>query len=255
MGDLKEHLTNGQNFMEISLFINYTLYFFERLGHPIDMLNAKEVPPGHLADFCSLTLANFILLLLMSFRFQLLMTVFKPVAILNTLFEVTFVEMAPIFGFFMCWNYFYAMCYQLLRVEVEKVGKDEETDYPNTGTDFRFFMRSFRNSIGDIAAPVYSFWNEQIKKYNETDHSSELAGPADPSSKLARGEPPGFINANTIVYLIWFCWFLAQVSQVIIVLNLVIAVLSQAYDKVISESAKQLYIGRSKKNFGYLRRK
>ena len=30
MGDLKEHLTNGQNFMEISLFINYTLYFFER---------------------------------------------------------------------------------------------------------------------------------------------------------------------------------------------------------------------------------
>ena len=89
------------------------------------------------------------------------MTVFKPVAILNTLFEITFVEMAPIFGFFMCWNYFYALCYQLLRVEVEQAG--DEDDYPNTGLDFRFFMRSFRNSIGDIAAPVYSFWNEQIQ--------------------------------------------------------------------------------------------
>ena len=37
-------------------------------------------------------------------------------------------------------------------------------DYPGETEIFGFFIRSFRNSIGDIDPPKYDFWNKLMDK-------------------------------------------------------------------------------------------
>ena len=37
-------------------------------------------------------------------------------------------------------------------------------DYPGETEIFGFFIRSFRNSIGDIDPPKYDFWNKLMGK-------------------------------------------------------------------------------------------
>ena len=63
----------------------------------------------------------------------------------------------------------------------------------------RFSIQTFRNSIGDLAAPDYGIWGE--KEYPE--HMQ-----------------------TTIAYLAWGAWLVSTFLNVIILLNFLIAVIS-----------------------------
>ena len=80
-------------------------------------------------------------------------------------------------------------------------------DYDNEGKVFGYTMRSFRNAIGDIATPHYPFWNNLMDKT----HLDEMKEKE---------------MVQVMIYQIWFFWFIALATQMIIFLNLIIAVLT-----------------------------
>ena len=68
-------------------------------------------------------------------------------------------------------------------------------------------LQTFRNSIGDIAVPDYSSW-----------------------------EKAGDWKYPAIMTAIWFLWFMNLLINLILLLNFLIAVISQVYDQVVAQS-------------------
>jgi hypothetical protein len=67
-----------------------------------------------------------------------------------------------------------------------------------------FFLQAFRNSIGDLAPPSYEYWEEMKSK--------------------------GKTSALVMIYMIWGFWLFQIVSFTILLLNFLIAVISQSYE-------------------------
>lgn len=109
-------------------------------------------------------------------------------------------------------------------------------DYPNESQLFGYSVRSFRNSIGDISPPHYKFWNDLM-------------------TEAVAGNLPEQSMIYVMIYQIWFMWVIALTTQMIIFLNLIIAVLTQSYEKVISGSVNCYYLEASRKNLEWYRRK
>ena len=47
------------------------------------------------------------------------------------------------------------------------------TDYPELKLDIYYFLQTFRNSLGDIAPPVYEKWTKFKNIKEETDHDDK----------------------------------------------------------------------------------
>lgn len=83
-------------------------------------------------------------------------------------------------------------------------------DYKDIDDFTAILIQTFRNSIGDIAIPDYSGWKDST----------------------------GDWQYKTIMFAIWTLWFMNLLINLIILLNFLIAVISQVYDQVI---ALQMY--------------
>ena len=107
-----------------------------------------------------------------------------------------------------------------MRVQIN--GADE--DYKNVPTWIQYLLMTYRNSIGDISTPGYDNWMEgdisNAKKY-------------------------------TILSLIWGIWLFNQFLNLIILLNFLIAVISQVYDSVVADQKLLLYTHRAEMNREY----
>ena len=100
-----------------------------------------------------------------------------------------------------------------------------------------YMINQWRNSIGDIVDPEYGEW---IK----------LAYPGWGYEKATDGyqypEPNSFwLMAMTIIWLIWVVWFLNMTFNMIILLNFLIAIITQRYDEVMMLSQSSKYQQRS----------
>ena len=89
---------------------------------------------------------------------------------------------------------------QLLGIEID----DEE--YPGFSQRVVHSMQAYRNSIGDLAAPVYETWLSHAEESPKT--------------------------SWMMIYAIWFMWLLNQYLVLIILLNFLIAVISTSYETV-----------------------
>ena len=76
-------------------------------------------------------------------------------------------------------------------------------------------IQTYRNGIGDISAPDYSYWDNGV---NEKDNKFYI-----------------------MLAYIWMIWLGNQFFILIIMLNFLIAVISQTYDQVMSQSQILLY--------------
>ena len=83
-------------------------------------------------------------------------------------------------------------------------------------------MQVYENAIGNINAPNYTFWQP---KDNIDDPSS-----------------------HTVILAIWFIWFLNQWFIFMILLNFVIALISQSYETVMTKAMEAKYAQRTKLN-------
>ena len=87
----------------------------------------------------------------------------------------------------------------------------------------------FRNSIGDINTPDYSYWTNFLNQTSEKNFLQDL-----PSSNLVYG----------MVGYSWLLWFWNEFFMLIILLNFLIAIISQSYDAVMTKEMIFLYEAR-----------
>ena len=86
---------------------------------------------------------------------------------------------------------------------------------------------TFRNSIGDLAPPDYSFWLDEDK-----------------------------VNISStvkviMIYTIWVIWVLKGIIMIIVLLNFLIAVISQTYERVFSMKIICMYTDKAELNLEY----
>jgi hypothetical protein len=82
-------------------------------------------------------------------------------------------------------------------------------DYDGLGFKMRAFLQMYRNSIGDISPPKYDLYLDIDKNITSTENT-------------------------LMISIIWMVWFLNQVFILIILLNFLIAIISQSYEQVMS---------------------
>ena len=95
---------------------------------------------------------------------------------------------------------FFAFLRYLVGIDVDG------TDYPHMTFPSQQFIQTYRNSIGDIAPPDYAFWSDM---------------------RLEHPHIAYFGCAGA-----WFIWFMNQFIVLIMLLNFLIAIISQSYDNV-----------------------
>lgn len=91
----------------------------------------------------------------------------------------------------------------------------DTSDFPGVNTWMQFVLRIFRNSIGDIQPPKYDFWTNSKENYP-------------------------FVS-EVMITLVWFLWFCNMFLNMIILLNFLIVVISQSYDKVLLKAQSLSY--------------
>ena len=106
--------------------------------------------------------------------------------------------------FLTTWISLFAVMLNMLEVEFS------DDDYPNLNTFMRTLIQIWRNSVGDISAPVYSRWSQMM----ESDLSDENK------------------QAMMMIAIIWIIWTLHQFCCLVILLNFLIAIVSQSYEHV-----------------------
>ena len=103
------------------------------------------------------------------------------------------------------------------------------SDYPGLSLRTSTVLQVYRNSIGDIAAPHYELW------YNaETD-------------TYTKG-----IKGQIMVLVIWVVWFLNQFFCMIMLMNFLIAIISEEYSQINTYSTHFLYTRRKELNYDAL---
>ena len=84
-------------------------------------------------------------------------------------------------------------------------------DYQNLDKFAIILITSFRMSVADISIPDYSLWSGQTENFP--------------------------LSANVMVYMTYVVWFIHTYLMAIIMLNFLVAFVSQAYEEVISHAS------------------
>ena len=118
---------------------------------------------------------------------------------------------------------FFALGYWVLGNQAggHPTSQDDGDDYERLGVFADQFMFSYRTSIGDLETPNANYWKEIIK---------------DPTNENLRNIP--------IVNFLWFVWMLQQYFMLIVLLNFLIAIVSQAFEKNLAATLVNTYAQR-----------
>ena len=140
-------------------------------------------------------------------------------------------DVIPFLVFLFAWIFIFCILYKVLGAQ-----QDVASDFPDIHPVFGYFFYTFENSIGNIQLPSYEIWLAIIedKKYNV---------PSRPNYWTF-----GYVFASIMIYMIYTVWFLNQYFIYILLLNFLIAVISQSYADVMTHANIQTYKQRSELN-------
>jgi hypothetical protein len=142
--------------------------------------------------------------------------------------------------FFTVWVFIFGFLYQILGGDVGNA-----SDYPTMSTQFQFVIESYRNSIGDISPPGYRYWTDRLDELtvtNSTYSHHELVLAQHVASTTA---------PHLMIGVIWAIWIFNQFLMLIILLNFLIAIISQSYDAVMAKATNNVYAQRCRLNRDY----
>ena len=88
-------------------------------------------------------------------------------------------------------------------------------DYGDINLVAAYFIYAYRNAIGDVQTPGYNYW-------------------------LTGTQEHPYINW-IIILIIWIFWLANQIINLVILLNFLIALISESYAKIMSESTIHSY--------------
>jgi len=116
--------------------------------------------------------------------------------------------------FYGIWIFFFGIAYLIVGVEVCT------HDYPGIGFITRTFIQAWRNSIGDMAPPMYYALLDETGMNIQTDNI-------------------------LLVWIVWIITFCNQFFALIILLNFLIAILCQSNDEAMKNFELQKYTSRA----------
>jgi len=96
--------------------------------------------------------------------------------------------------------------------------------YTHLNQFWGYFFLIWENSIGNINPPTYAFWTDRLNSKGNL--------------KLEDYQEHG---TYLIIYIIWFMWLANQILILIVLLNFLIAVISQSYENVMNSSVQFKY--------------
>ena len=86
-------------------------------------------------------------------------------------------------------------------------------EHPELNSFLVTLIQIYRNSIGDISAPLYDRWSDLVKNGTVSEQN----------------------EATIMITLIWIVWVLHQFLVLVILLNFLIAIISQSYENVMTK--------------------
>ena len=96
------------------------------------------------------------------------------------------------------------------------------SEYQSMPVFVSMLITALRNSLGDMSTPGYGEWSEKLKD--------------------------NFYGASTMILLIWVIFVTNLYIMVVVLLNFLIAVISQVYEETISTGDISRYMTRSEMN-------
>ena len=148
--------------------------------------------------------------------------VFEQYGFLTTMVGKTIVDAVPFMIFFFMFVLFFSTVVMILELDIDPLDKS----YPGMLDGIRITVQTYRNSIGDITTPNYSKWLT-LEQQNEISHE----------------------DLEYVMGLAWMFWILNQIITLIILLNFLIAVISDSYANV--NSVKDMYTFYHKASLNY----
>jgi len=116
------------------------------------------------------------------------------------------------------WTLIFTICFKALQTEVP-VGAG--TSYPDVGPIFGQILQTYGNSIGNIVPAAYDSVTAVLTK--------------DTSTAMAQ------VEARILIALIWFVWLMNQYVNLIIMLNFLVAVITEVYQDVAENQESIIY--------------
>lgn len=130
---------------------------------------------------------------------------------------------------------------------------DAHDDYAMVDELSQIFIQMARNSVGDLAAPVYSdlynIHEDILKPNSQTNMTPKQKDAYADYLQWRGGMSIGMIK--TFVYAIWLFWALNCFINTIIFMNLLIAEVNNTYQKIMSESTEIDFSVMAELNFVY----
>lgn len=210
---LKSYM-RGWNLVDLSGFISFLVLMTVQFYYPRD---TKE------NVFQILLILFLVLQVFMKLLF--FMKIFSDYGFLVQMIGLSILDMGPFMAFFTLWVVFFAIENRVLMLEFD------ESEYDGLNKFMQMLILAFRNSIGDLQSPQYERWLNYIKEHRD---------PENPN--------PFFSQGQVIIYLLWALWFGNIILMVILLLNFLIAIISQTYERVAGSQSNYTYKDRAEMN-------
>ena len=107
-------------------------------------------------------------------------------------------------------------------LQILNCGVPNGEDYPHLPYWLSLCLQVWRNSLGDIQPPEYTDWYNKYKELDELKQTHHFI--------YAYKQP-----INVIIGMQWFIWNLNCVFNQVIMLNFMIAIISQSYETVMAQ--------------------
>ena len=136
-----------------------------------------------------------------------------------------FTDLVPFFVIFAVFVLLFSLVIEIMGADISDYG-DNGAVYIGLPKFAKIMIQIFRNSIGDIAIVDYGVWNPR---------ENQIIDPDDPNCDYPDAEQ------GVALAVLWVCWFVNIFLMLIIILNFLIAEVSQTYDRVKGSGKMFLY--------------
>jgi hypothetical protein len=208
-----EYLSELWNLFDLSGFIVISLHFTIRMLtindkiqiiYNQDTVEASKEESSELGHILfALKILSVMILIQSMMKVMFFLRVNADFGLLVQLIGQCLSDVQQFTGFLIVWIFFFVVQSLILGVRIEA------DDYSGLGFKMRALIQIYRNSIGDIAPPKYDLY-------------------LDKDGMVKGGEN------KLMVAIIWITWFMNQLFILIILLNFLIAIISQSYEQVMS---------------------
>ena len=214
-GGIRKYLCNVWNYFDITHFVLYVIYFAVRIS---TWSSDSIVPSSALTSDTQdkiyfWVVFHTLLLILIAFKLMFFMRVSDNFASLVKLVGDVLGKVGPFIVFFIMWLITLSLLYKVAGINIEN------EDYKRLDKASSLVIQNFRNAIGDINAPSADDWF------------------SDDDDTISEGQ-------RTMLYWGWLLFLFNEFFNLIVLLNFLIAIISQSYDEVMGRELINRYQSR-----------